>query len=79
MGIEVGEEEKRVSEDTAEKLYAQLQGGLHGCSENQHNEAFRKHMQEEGNNHYSLKEAFCDRQFPSVLGFDNLLATASLE
>lgn len=77
--VEINEELERAGEDTAEKLYEQLQGGHHGCSEDQHDEALRKHMQEEGNNHCSLKDAFRVRNFPSVLGFDNLLATASLE
>jgi hypothetical protein len=76
--VEVDEESEQAGEDTAEKLFAQLQGGHHGCTEEQHDEALRKHMEREGSNHYSLRDAFHHRRFPSVLGSEHLLAPALL-
>lgn len=66
-------------EYTAEKLFAQLQGGHHGCSPEQHAEQLQEHLAHEGNNHYGLGEVFHDRDFISVLGEEEIVNAAYLE
>lgn len=75
---EVDEEKERAGEYTANKLFEQIQGGHHGCTEEQHEEKRRQHMAEAGNNHYGLGQIFKDRRFPSVLGLEGLLTPEQL-
>lgn len=60
------------------KLYEQLQGGFHGCSEEQHRERLQEHLEHAGDNHYGLGEIFNDGSFPSVLGLTDLISTERL-
>ena len=75
---EVDEEGEAAYEYTAEKLYAQLQGGHHGCSEEQHTERLRKHMEEEGDNHHGLGAIFHNRRLPSALNCKGIMSAAEL-
>ena len=61
-----------------EKLYEQLVLGFHGCSEDQHAETLREHIEEAGDNHYSLSEVFNDPDFPSVLGQSEMMSADRL-
>ena len=61
-----------------EKLYDQLINGFHGCSQQQHDEKLREHMEAAGDNHYSLDEIFNDANFPSVLGVSNMMSPEQL-
>lgn len=49
---EVNEARTDAVEYMADRLFALLQGGDHGCSEEQHTEDLRQHMEQEGENHY---------------------------
>ena len=63
---------------TVQKLYEQLQGGFHGCSQERHEEQLQEHLQHAGDNHYSLGNLFNDRSFPSVLGLPELISAERL-
>jgi len=76
---EVDEEGEAASEETAEKLFQQLQGGHHGCSLEQHEQKLREHMEAETNNHHGLGDVFKSRHFPSVLPSDDLMSPARLQ
>lgn len=76
---EIDEEDEASSEITAEKLFQQLQGGHHGCSEEQHEEKLREHMAAESNNHHGLGDVFKSRHFPSVLPHDEIISPAQLQ
>ena len=65
-------------EHMTEKLYDQLISGFHGCSQQQHDEKLRKHMEAAGDNHYGLDEIFNDASFPSVLGLSNMISPEQL-
>lgn len=73
------EEGEEASEQSAEKLFQQLQEGHHGCSEEQHQEVLREHMAAEGDNHHRLREVYNRRHFPSVLSHDDIMPPAELE
>ena len=61
-----------------EKLYDQLIGGFHGCSQQQHSEKLREHVEAAGDNHYGLDEIFNDPSFPSVLSLSNMISPEQL-
>lgn len=65
-------------EHSTQKLYDQLQNGFHGCSEEQHRDKLRQHMDEPGNNHFGLGEVFNDPIFPSVLGLKDKITPERL-
>lgn len=76
---EVDEEREDALEYTAEKLFAQLQGGHHGCSEEQHTESLRQHIEDAGENHHGLGAIFHDRRLPSALRSEGIMTPAVLE
>jgi hypothetical protein len=61
-----------------EKLYDQLQGGFHGCTSEQHEEALRQHLHTAGDNHHDLNELFNDATFPSVLSLPRFITADQL-
>ncbi|KAK3617754.1 hypothetical protein LTR22_026631 [Elasticomyces elasticus] len=63
---------------TTDKLYEQLQGGFHGCTEDEHEEKLRQHMETVGGRHYELNEIFNDVNFPSVLGLAEMITPERL-
>ena len=76
---EVDEDKEMAVEYAAQKLFEQLQGGHHSCSEEDHAEKLREHMNKEGNNYYGLSDLFRNRRLPSVLGSENFITAAELE
>jgi hypothetical protein len=72
------EEEIAAHDYTVQKLYEQLHGGFHGCSEEQHREKLHEHSEAAGENHHSLNEIFNDRNFPSVLGLADMISADRL-
>ena len=57
----------------------QLQGGYHGCSEEQHREKLREHIEEEGENHHGLGAIFYDRRLPSAFRNEGIMTSGVLE
>jgi hypothetical protein len=62
----------------ADKLYQQLIVNFHGCSQGDHDEESRKHLQAAGDNHYGLNQVFNDPDFPSVLGLKEMISAQRL-
>jgi hypothetical protein len=60
------------------KLYEQLQGGHHGCTDEEHEASRRQHMNAAGDNHHGLRAVFDDPRFPSVLGFHEMISPERL-
>jgi len=73
-----GTAEVPAHEYVIQKLYEQLQGGFHGCSEEQHTEQLNRHMAAAGENHHGLNEVFNDPNFPSVLELSTIISADSL-
>jgi len=71
-------EEESPQQYMGRKLYEQLQGGFHGCTDGEHREGRSQHMNDAGNNHHSLGNVFNDRLFPSVLGLQEMLSPERL-
>ena len=71
-------EEETPLEYTGRKLYQQLQGGFHGCTDEEHQEDRAQHMNDAGNNHHGLGAVFNDRLFPSVLGLRDMMSPERL-
>lgn len=63
---------------TIDKLYEELQHGFHGCTEDEHNEKLREHMEAAGGRHHELNEVFNDVNFPSVLGLVDMITPERL-
>lgn len=61
-----------------DKLYQQLVGEFHGCSEQEHEDQRREHLNAAGDNHYGLNEVFNDPDFPSVLGLKDMISAERL-
>jgi len=71
--------ETSAHEHAVQKLYEQLQGGFHGCSQERHQEQLQEHLDQAGDNHHSLDDIHNDPSFPSVLGLTELISTERLE
>jgi len=62
-----------------QKLYEQLQGGFHGCPEEQHEAQLGQHMQVIGeDDHHGLNDIFNDPSFPSVLALQDMISPNTL-
>lgn len=72
------EEEEEALQYTGRKLYEQLQGGFHGCTDEMHHDARGRHMEEAGDNHYGLGQLFNEYPFPSVLGLSEMITPERL-
>ena len=73
-----GDAEVPAVEYMAEKLYQQLIVEFHGCTQDEHDERLREHVQAEGDNHYGLNQVFNDPDFPSVLGLPEIISAQQL-
>ena len=72
------QDETSAQDYMVQKLYDQLAVVFHGCSEEQHAEKLRKHMETAGDNHHGLSEIFNDSDFPSVLGLSEMITPERL-
>src|SRR5579871_5616969 len=62
-----------------QRLYQQLQGGFHGCPEEQHEAQLGQHMQVIGEeDHHGLNDIFNDPSFPSVLALPGMISPNTL-
>ena len=57
------------------KLYEQLQGGFHGCADEEHEDQHRQHVNDAGENHHGLRDISHDHRFPSVLGLQEMISS----
>jgi len=65
-------EEETPIDYVVEKLYEQLQGQFHCCSEEEHEQAYTQHTNNAGDNHRRLSDVFDDAMFPSVPGLPDM-------
>jgi hypothetical protein len=62
-----------------EKLFEMIQGGLHGCSVDEHTAELQEHVRGNANNHHGLDALFSDPTFPSVLPLSEFIGYERLQ
>jgi hypothetical protein len=72
------EEEPTATDFVVDKLYEQLIGGFHGCTDQEHQDQRCEHMDAAGDNYYGLDKIFNDSDFSLVLGLREMISTERL-